>query len=1295
MAGNDNLASVGDQVWYDENGNGIQDDSERGLAGISVTLTGGGEDGVIGTDDDTTATITTDVNGNYQFDNLNPGEEYQLTFSDLPDDTTFSQSNIGGDDTQDSDVNKDTGSTDIFTLNPGENNIDMDAGVVKEACLGDTVWFDTNEDGTQDFGEGGVEGVSVTLTGGGADGVIGTGDDTTETITTDADGHYAFYGLNPGEEYQVTFSNLPDGYTFTPANVSTGDSLAEALDSDANQVTGKTDIIVLGPEEYKDDVDAGLVETASVGDRVWYDENGNGIQDDSERGLAGISVTLTGGGEDGVIGTDDDTTATITTDVNGNYQFDNLNPGEEYQLTFSDLPDDTTFSQSNIGGDDTQDSDVNKDTGSTDIFTLNPGENNIDMDAGVVKEACLGDTVWFDTNEDGTQDFGEGGVEGVSVTLTGGGADGVIGTGDDTTETITTDADGHYAFYGLNPGEEYQVTFSNLPDGYEFTQANVSTGDSLAEDLDSDADPTTGKTDIVILGPEEYNDKIDAGIIRQKPKASLGDRVWYDDNENGIQDDGEQGVDGVDVILTGGGADGVIGTDDDTTATTTTDVNGNYQFNNLNAGEEYKVTFSNLPNGYEFTEANAKEITEEVVFESSFESAPSSGDFAAAPLEGWKSTDGYLEIKRSGSADGNNHIELNDDAIDYYQDARQIHRDIATEVGKQYTLTFQYSPRAGFSADVNAMEVRLDGSTLLAVAESGSGNSGNEWKSYTVSFEGDGSTKTLEFLSTGTAVNYGRGAHLDDIKLVASSGVNDDTVDSDADPTTGMTQVVTLAPGEHNPTLDAGIVKKKASLGDRVWYDNNRNGIQDAGEGGVANVEVQLRNGSNQLLTSVWTDANGNYNFNNLTPGQYRVDINENTLPDGYRLTAPNQGGNDALDSDADPNTGLMPVTTLSPGENDTSFDAGIYKPLCAKVVGTTGIHEGNRGYYKVQLDGVSHKDRYFTLKVNNGSAKMTTDYRAGRQDIMWGGYYDTRQRGRVIKKTYGYIAQGRAGYTGDDRRAIGPGDASWDYTVYNQHGHKDSNGYVRVKVAAGHTMSEKISVQTWKEKVTVDRDNPNRRGYYEGTENFSVRLVSGDADKFCGNHLNVNVYDRTHYNFFSPISLDLNGDGVQTTAMGATEGTFDLLGTGEAIESGWLSGEDAFLAVDNNSNGTIDDISELFGGNVGEGFAKLATFDLNNDGTIDADEILEGGIVLWQDGNENHQTDAGELLSLASQGIASLDTAFEETPVYQHGNVLIEHGSATKADGSKISMVDAYFEIPDASASLLHDETQTTTALV
>ena len=167
----------------------------------------------------------------------------------------------------------------------------------------------------------------------------------------------------------------------------------------------------------------------------------------------------------------------------------------------------------------------------------------------------------------------------------------------------------------------------------------------------------------------------------------------------------------------------------------------------------------------DFTAAKGTTVT---IFESSFEGVSSTG-IVAAPLDGWSSSDAHLEVWTSQSADGTNHLELNVDPVNYYQDTHQIFREIQTVAGEHYTLTFQYSPRNGYDASVNAMEVRLGGETLLAIAEDGTNNSGLSWKTYTISFDGDGSAKTLEFVSTGQAVNYGRGAHLDDIKLVAAS----------------------------------------------------------------------------------------------------------------------------------------------------------------------------------------------------------------------------------------------------------------------------------------------------------------------------------------------------------------------------------------------------------------------------------------------------------------------------------------------------------------------------------------------
>ncbi len=199
----------------------------------------------------------------------------------------------------------------------------------------------------------------------------------------------------------------------------------------------------------------------------------------------------------------------------------------------------------------------------------------------------------------------------------------------------------------------------------------------------------------------------------------------------------------------------------------------------------------------------------------------------------------------------------------------------------------------------------------------------------------------------------------------------------------------------------------------------------------------------------------------------------------------------------------------------------------------------------------------------------------------------------------------------------------------------------------------------------------------FSGTFNLSVTATSQEtastSTASTSKTLTVTVVNVAGV---SPIVLDLNGDGVRTTPIDFSTGTFDLLNDGNPIASGWLSPEDGFLAIDTNGNGIIDDRSELFGGAVGEGFAKLAGFDSNRDGVVDASDARFAELKIWQDRNANHRTDAGELASLADFGIRSLSTGYVVAPELQNGNLLLERGTATLRDGRQIATADAYFEV-------------------
>lgn len=151
---------------------------------------------------------------------------------------------------------------------------------------------------------------------------------------------------------------------------------------------------------------------------------------------------------------------------------------------------------------------------------------------------------------------------------------------------------------------------------------------------------------------------------------------------------------------------------------------------------------------------------------------------------------------------------------------------------------------------------------------------------------------------------------------------SNDAIDSDVDTQNGRSICTTLSPGENDLTWDAGMYQPKSSIGDKVWNDTNKNGIQENGEIGVSGVEVKLYDCGNNFISSTVTDNNGNYLFDNLTPGDYYVKF---ILPDDYHFTLKDSGNDDSIDSDADVMTGTTTCTTLSANENDLSWDAGIY----------------------------------------------------------------------------------------------------------------------------------------------------------------------------------------------------------------------------------------------------------------------------------------------------------------------------------------------------------------------------------
>ncbi|NSW55877.1 MAG: hypothetical protein HPY44_07690 [Armatimonadetes bacterium] len=358
----------------------------------------------------------------------------------------------------------------------------IDTPDLPPASIGDFVWLDKNRDNVQDPGEPGVAGAIVTL--------YDDNDEVIATQTTGSDGKYLFQGLKPGS-YYVSFQP-PAGYGFVTPNAG-GD---RALDSDADQELSspsvrRTVATDLAPSEQDLTWDCGLYQLpAAIGDRVWFDLDRDGLQDSSELPVPGITVLLCDGNGDPLGPTE-------TTDENGLYLFDGLEPGD-YSITFVNPNASFGFTKQNAG-DDAIDSDANVD-GKTVSTTLDPGETDLTWDAGlVVLPAAIGDYVWLDANENGIQDDDEDGVSGVLVKL-------LDGNGAEV-DSMLTDEDGFYLFDELEPGA-YSVSFE-LPSGYSFTTQDA--GDNAA-DSDAASDGTTVGT---ILFPGITDLTWDAGLVRE------------------------------------------------------------------------------------------------------------------------------------------------------------------------------------------------------------------------------------------------------------------------------------------------------------------------------------------------------------------------------------------------------------------------------------------------------------------------------------------------------------------------------------------------------------------------------------------------------------------------------------------------------------------------------------------------------------------------------------------------------------------------------------------------------------
>lgn len=672
-----------------------------------------------------------------------------------------------------------------------------------------------------------------------------------------------------------------------------------AADSDANPANGQTAIIQLNPGQTDNGWDAGFYPPLQLGNLVWHDKNNNGLVDSDEPGLPNVAVQLFGEGDTpgNVV-----PLAATTTDANGIYQFGNLPPGR-YFVYIPNPP--VGYPLSSTPTDVADNGEDGDDNGSQEVAggavrgpvvelrpqseTMNDGDDangDLSQDFGFFAYATIGDLAWYDHNQDGLQGANETsipglvdtvGVPGIAVTLYDAVTNQIVAT-------TVTDSQGHYHFSQIIPGS-YYVHFT-LPAGYAVTRPHASTPNTNApsDAFDSDADPATQNTPVIVLSSGESKPTLDVGIYLldgQQP-AILGDWVWYDANGNGLQDVDESGVPGVIINLYR--SDGTL------VATTKTDVEGYYLFTALLPGDYYLGVTP--PTGFVLTQRDQGDQATADVLDSDVD--PATGQTALIRL-GVIQTDltqdiGLLATIPPGSIRGMTWFDANQNGI-----------------------------REPGDSSMPGVTVALYSTDGAVVATTVTGPDGQ-----------------YAFINLSPGDYFVHFTTPDGYQATPVNQGTDDTLDSDAlttnDGFTAQTSVVTLHSGENLSALDYGILPTDPSdprlqltvrIGNRVWLDTNTNGNQDPEEVGVADIVVKLYSNSGELLASTKTDSNGNYLFINLPPDTYFVEF---VIPDSYVFSPLGTTAGSDSDSNVEPSTGRTATITLTPGTQDLTWDAGIYQ---------------------------------------------------------------------------------------------------------------------------------------------------------------------------------------------------------------------------------------------------------------------------------------------------------------------------------------------------------------------------------
>ncbi len=728
---------------------------------------------------------------------------------------------------------------DITDGNPADANIDVLLAItttdashtvqqpmiiqVQSAALGDYVWLDSNGDGVQGASETGIQGVTVNLwrdTNG--DGNVES-NEILKTTTTDATGHYEFYGLTPGLDYQVQVV-APTGDTFTTQYAQGADANnAVATDSNVN-ASGLSGVIVLQPGQNNATIDAGLVSptgpgggpggggsglaVSSLSGTVYVDNQGTGSFATGDTLLPGVTLALLN--PDGTPAHDANgiLVATVTTDANGNYSFGNLLAGN-YQIV-------ETQPNGYGEGTDTVGSEGGN-LGTTDVINaaLGAGAAGVNNNFGETLGSLSG-LVYVDANNSGSYVAGDALLSGVTLTLSGTDANGHA-----VSATTTTNGSGQYTFGNLLAGT-YTVT-ETQPAGYGEGKDTLGTytvgAGAVTNETGSAA--TQDQTQVnQVAGAAGVNNNFGETL------GSLSGLVYVDANNSGSYVAGDALLSGVTLTLSGTDANGHA-----VSATTTTNGSGQYTFGNLLAGT-YTVT-ETQPAGY----GEGKDTL------------------------GTYTVGAGAVTNETGSAATQDQTQVNQVA-----GAAGVNNNFGETLGSLSGLVYVDANNSGSYVAGDAL---LSGVTLTLSGTDANGHA----VSATTTTNGSGQYTFGNLLAgtytvTETQAGYGEGKDTLGTYTVGAGAVTNETGSAATQDQTQVNQVAGAAGVNNNFGETLG------SLSGLVYVDANNSGSYVAGDALLSGVTLTLSGtdaNGHAVSATTTTNGSGQYTFGNLLAGTYTV----------------------------------------------------------------------------------------------------------------------------------------------------------------------------------------------------------------------------------------------------------------------------------------------------------------------------------------------------------------------------------------------------------------------------------------